>query len=198
MTANDSGCYQLEDGVISYRSEVYGSWQLPVSEVSAIGEYTNEDGPFADDYFLVFITHNDSGWFEGSFYGEGRDKLVRGLSTLLCTEISLGLSHSTTFTSRILWPEMMRGEPLFDFKPQGIFKNRQVLAMPGANKTNSEQDGGGQPATPPRVEMTLLPTTPLPVATWRSRGQSDRPRVLRRSGSGRGRSTGLRRRAKPR
>ena len=168
MTTNDSGCYQLEEGVISYRSEVYGSWQLPVSEVSAIGEYTNEDGPFADDYFLVFITQNDSGWFEGSFYGEGRDELVRGLSILLSTEISLGGSRSTTFTSRILWPEKMRGEAVFDFKPQGLLKNRQVLAMSESNKTNSEQDGAGQPAARPESKSEGG-DKPQPEAEGRSR-----------------------------
>jgi hypothetical protein len=147
MTANDSGRFHLTDGVISYRSEVYGSWELPVSDVSLMGEYTNEGGPFADDYFLVFVTRHDSGWFEGSFYGEGRDELVRALSSLLGCEISLELSHSTTFTSRILWPERMRGKVLFDFQPHGLFRNRQVLAMGHPNNINSEPDGGGQPAT---------------------------------------------------
>lgn len=151
MTANDSGRYMIADGLISYRSEVYGSWEIPVSDVTVIGEYTNEDGPFADDYFLVFVTRDDSGWFEGSFYGSGRDELVKELSVLLGSEISLELSHSTTFTSRILWPETMIGKALFDFQPQGLFKNRQALAIANPNTTNSEQGVGGQPATPPRV-----------------------------------------------
>jgi len=139
----------IADGVISYRSEVYGSWKLPVSDVSVIGEYTNEDGPFADDYFLVFVTGDDSGWFEGSFYGDRRDELLQELSALLGSEIALELSHSTTFTSRILWPETMRGKALFDFQPQGLFKNRQTLAIAHPNTTNSEQGGGGQAATRP-------------------------------------------------
>lgn len=41
MTANDSGRYKIADGVISYCSEIYGSWELPVSDVCVIGEYTN-------------------------------------------------------------------------------------------------------------------------------------------------------------
>lgn len=84
------------------------------------------------------MTRDDSGWFEGSFYGEGRDELVQELSTLLGSEISLELSHSTSFTSRILWPETKRGEALFDFQTQGLFKNRQTLAIAHPNTTNSE------------------------------------------------------------
>jgi hypothetical protein len=152
MTANDSGRYQITGGVLSYRSEVYGSWELPVSEVSVIGEYTNEDGPFADDYFLVFLSRNESGWFEGSFYGEGRDEIVQELSSRLGSAISLELSHSTTFTSRILWPEQMTGEALFDFRPKRFFKNHQVLAIAHPNKTNHEQVGPDQPPTRPEFE----------------------------------------------
>lgn len=137
MTPNDSGRYQIVDGVISYRSEVYNSWELPVSDVTVIGEYTNEDGPFADDYFLVFLSLSESGWFEGSFYGKGRDELLVELSRLLRSEILLGLSHSTTFTSRILWPENLKGETFFDFHPQGLFKVRQVLPIDQSIKTKA-------------------------------------------------------------
>ena len=168
MTTNNSGRYRIADGVISYRSEVYGSWELPVSEVTVIGEYTNEDGPFADDYFLVFLSRNESWWFEGSFYGEGRDEVLHELSTLLGSEISLGLSHTTTFTSRILWPEKMRGEAFFDFQSQGLFKNRQVLAMDHTTKTTSEQGGGGQPATRPESKSEGSDKL-QPESEWRSR-----------------------------
>ncbi|CAN5175350.1 hypothetical protein BH23VER1_BH23VER1_09740 [soil metagenome] len=71
MISNDSGRYRIEHGELSYRSEVYGSWKLPISEITLIGEYTNEDGPMADDYFLLFLFSEEPGWFEASFYPPG-------------------------------------------------------------------------------------------------------------------------------
>jgi len=127
MIPNDSGRYRLANGTLSYHSGGYGSWELPISEITLIGEYTNEDGPFADDYFLVFLSRNNGGWLEASFYGDGRDEVLKELSTLMGTGIACGLCHSTTFASRVIWPEEKSGAELFDFQPAGWLKNRQVI-----------------------------------------------------------------------
>lgn len=127
MIPSDSGSYRLSNGTLSYRSEVYGSWDLPIAEITLIGEYTNEDGPFADDFFLVFLTANDGGWHEASFYGEGRDEILRELSALKGSEIVCGLCLSMSFASQVIWPVEKRGEEIFDFQPAGWLKNRQVI-----------------------------------------------------------------------
>jgi len=138
MTTKDSGRYRIENGGLSYQSEVYGSWSLAISEISLIGEYTNENGPMADDYFLVFLSAKEPGWFEASFYGEGRDEILKELSDLLGSELSCGLAHSTTFTSQVIWPDEKKGKRVFDFLPSGRFKNRQVLA-PGIQDIRSSE-----------------------------------------------------------
>lgn len=141
MKTNDSGRYKIVDGVISYSSTRYSSWDLPLAEVSVIGEYTNEDGPFIDDYFLVFVTRNNLQWFEGSFYGAERDDLMRELSRLLDSELSLKLSHSTVFASRILWPDYLCENELFTFKLMDAFHNHKVLAITTSDLNYSEQNG---------------------------------------------------------
>ena len=125
--SNDSGQYRIADGTLSYQSDVYGSWELSISEITAIGEYTNQDGPFADDYFLAFLAVGKPGWFEASFYGDGRDDILKKLSNLLACDLSCGLAHSTTFASRFIWPDQRKGEELFDFQPAGWLRNRQIL-----------------------------------------------------------------------
>jgi hypothetical protein len=142
MTANDSGVYRITGGILSYRSEVYGTWELPISEITIIGEYTNEDGPFADDYFIAFLTDAEPGWLEASFYGEGRDSMLEELSRVLGSDLSCGLAHSTTFTSRILWPEHKKSRELFELLPEGRFRNRQRIKPDVKNQINSEHSRG--------------------------------------------------------
>ena len=125
--------------MLSYRSAVYGSWRLPISEITLIGEYTNEDGPMSDDYFLVFLSDNEPDWLEASFYGEGRDEVLKELSDILGSKLTCGLAHSTTFMSQVIWPDDKKGKRVFDFQPSGWFKNRQTLAADAKDKRSSEQ-----------------------------------------------------------
>jgi len=52
----ESGHILLDGDVIRYRSAAYGDWDLPVSDVRILGEATNQNGPFADDYFFCFAS----------------------------------------------------------------------------------------------------------------------------------------------
>jgi len=92
-----------------------GSWKLPFSEIAVIGECTNELGPFADDYFVCFVNRNGKGWLDCSFYAEGRDALLTCLESHFGTPFELGLSDSTSFKSRVMWPPSLRGEPMFEY-----------------------------------------------------------------------------------
>src|SRR5262245_31474857 len=109
-----SGRIWIAGGVIHYQWP-RGSWQLPVSQVKVIGEHTDDHGPYADDYHFVFLSA--SNLYEASFYADGRDSFLAGLSDLLQFEISCGLTNSTDFRSRVMWPEDIAGQPFFDFVP---------------------------------------------------------------------------------
>ena len=140
MTSKDSGCLQVNDGTLSYRSKLFGSWELPVSNLTLIGEYTTAEGPFVDDYFLVFFSGNEPDWHEASFYAEGRDEVLKELSVLLGSNISCGLVNSTSFNSRVLWPEERKGQRLFDFEPDGWFRIRLVLATESAGNSGRDSN----------------------------------------------------------
>ena len=118
----DSGQILLDGDVIRYRSTVYGDWDLPVSEVRIIGEATNQNGPFADDYFFCFAT-GPGMWCEASFYAEGCEEFLRSLGAKLGAPLEIGLCHSTDFASRVLWPPSLAGQPMFrfnDVRPKGL------------------------------------------------------------------------------
>lgn len=88
--------------------------RLPVSAVRVFGESTNEDGPFKDDYFLIFVTDVER-WTEVSFYASGRDAFLDEFGKTLNSTLHLRLQASTDFDSNVLWPEVLAGEALFRF-----------------------------------------------------------------------------------
>ncbi|MHC4528847.1 MAG: hypothetical protein ACYTEX_10065 [Planctomycetota bacterium] len=106
--------WMVEDNVIHYERPGF-SWELPVTRIRLLGEYTNQDGPYADDYFFVFATGPDR-WYEASFYAEGSDSFLNGLSGILGHPLKPTLTNSTDFHSNVLWPAELAGRPLFDFK----------------------------------------------------------------------------------
>ncbi|GDX10432.1 hypothetical protein LBMAG57_22040 [Verrucomicrobiota bacterium] len=103
---NDAIIYTMPNGEV---------WQIAIADLRIIGEFTNTDGPGADDYFFVFLTREQS--FEASFYASGRDSFLGGLSARLGHELRTGLCHSTSLASRVLWPSHLEGHPLFDLVP---------------------------------------------------------------------------------
>ncbi len=87
-------------------------WRLPLSALRVIGEYTNEDGPFAEDWFAVFIT-SDREWFLAELTPSNTEVIRVDLAGRLGTQIEFGLFSSATFASRIILPIEYARRPLF-------------------------------------------------------------------------------------
>jgi hypothetical protein len=109
---------RLDGTDLVYSSVEHEHWRLPVRKVRAIGEYTTAAGPTLDDYFFVFVTEDSECWFEASFYADGRDAFLLKLSKLLGADIRAGLCNSTSWETRVLWPQTLEGEELFTFIPE--------------------------------------------------------------------------------
>jgi len=134
-----SGHIRLDGDTIRYRSKLYGDWDVPVSDVRIVGESTDQNGPFADDYFFCFAT-GPGMWLEASFYAEGRDEFLRALGARLGSPLETGLCHSTDFASRVLWPPSLTGQPMFNYTelpPRGLIG--RLLRMPRTRQTYSPQ-----------------------------------------------------------
>ncbi len=118
MTQPNSGLIQFDGTLITYSSAAYVSFSIPLSEVAIIGEFTTDNGPFTDDWFLVFVPRSGGDWFEASMYADGVDPLRQKLSAALGTSIyGPTLFASTDFASRIVWPSALADRPLFAFTP---------------------------------------------------------------------------------
>jgi hypothetical protein len=113
----DSGRLAFVDDCVNYASATYGSWRLDASSIRLIGEFTNQSGPYMDDYFFVFFRHGGDGWYDASYYCDGRDEVWKALTARFPGLTECGLGNSADFKSRVLWPAEHAGKPLFDFRP---------------------------------------------------------------------------------
>jgi hypothetical protein len=93
-------------------------WECPLDSIVLMAEYTTNEGPFVDDYFLVFVSIENGKQYiaTASFYSDGRDEIVEQLSLKWGVRVELGLSHSTEWNSRILWPPEIAGRDYFSFR----------------------------------------------------------------------------------
>jgi len=114
--SKDSGQLNIIADEIRYNSETYGNWSIPISEVKAIGEYTNDQGPFLDDWFLLFFL-KDCTWYEASNYSENITEFKNEIQSKLNIEnVYSDLSGSTDYNSYIIWPNSLNGKKAFEFK----------------------------------------------------------------------------------
>jgi hypothetical protein len=122
---SDSGTLALLNRRICYTSDGYGTWELPVDQVRVIGQYTDENGPHAADWFLVFVT-SDGSWYGASNYADAQDRpkrtafeqaLQKHFKSIVLDAGDRTLVTSTTFNSLIMWPPELQDKKLFDFQP---------------------------------------------------------------------------------
>ncbi len=126
-----SGVLNIEGSTLSYASPDYGNWRIQVSEIIAFGEYTTDNGPMIDDWFMVFV-NREFNWVEASNYCAGRGEVRNELAKRWSLESPYGqLWGSTTFASRVIWPQALAEKPLFEFeeRSQTILEKVKSLGM---------------------------------------------------------------------
>jgi hypothetical protein len=109
----------VDNGDVVYLRDGDPSWRIPLDAVTLIGEFTTGEGP-ADDYFFAFVVDPSDGWYEASFYSEGRDAFLVALGQALGDNFTASLSNSAHNDSRVMWPAHLTGQPMFQFRPEGI------------------------------------------------------------------------------
>lgn len=113
-----SGVLRLDGGMLKYDSPDYGQWKIPVTDIIAFGEYTTDNGPFIDDWFMVFVTKNLD-WVEASNFCADCEEVRSKLAELWGQNSLHGkLWGSTDFASRVIWPAALAEQPLFVWTPR--------------------------------------------------------------------------------
>ena len=112
----------VSEDALEYRNERgHLLWQLKSENIALVAEYTTNQGPFGDDWFLVFATANKKPYFVTcSLYSNGRDEALDFLRTRFAIEPTL--TNNTEWQSVVLWPKAIEGAQLIEFS-QGEPRN---------------------------------------------------------------------------
>jgi len=128
---------EISDSRLIYRDgEISEIWAVGVKDIVLIAEYTTDEGPQADDYYLVFASvEAGKAWFSTcSFYSDGTDAVFRTLRAQFGMPLEFGLLRSTHWDSRVIWPVHLAGSDYFQFTavdPVGIWEMiRKALLGP--------------------------------------------------------------------
>jgi hypothetical protein len=94
------------------------SWRLPIESLILVAEYTTNEGPQADDYFLSFVTVENGAAVISTcgFYVEGRDDALEAISQHVGSPLAFNFTSSTAYASRIIWPSSLTGHKYFSYK----------------------------------------------------------------------------------
>jgi hypothetical protein len=120
---------KLENAAIVCTHAQNERWRIPVSDLKIVGEHTNQSGPSGDDYFLAFVTRNDGTWFEVPFDAAGVSELLSQLGGNLGAQLELQLCNSADFKSRVMWPQAMMNEPMFEYRRSNGLLGRLKLRI---------------------------------------------------------------------
>ena len=103
-------------------------WTVPLNSIAAIGEATNQSGPWADDWFICFVTRPEGRCYEAPLYASGVEAVLDTLARRLGAPIQLDLANSADFKSCAIWPPTLRGAQLFEFSaPDPVSWRARIL-----------------------------------------------------------------------
>lgn len=92
-----------------------------------IGEYTNSDGPYFDDWFITFVT-KDRHWQSIPWYADNIDELTQYLSNKFQQDFNVTyLAGSTEWKSIIRYPVHLKGKTLFTLTPSATYKEPKTF-----------------------------------------------------------------------
>ncbi|HKF49167.1 MAG TPA: hypothetical protein VKB38_17545 [Terracidiphilus sp.] len=102
-------------------------WSIPIRDIVLIAEFTTDQGPQCDDYFLEFVTREQDELFYSyvTMYASGIDDALAKLEAGLRCALELKLPASTEYRSRVVWPPQLAGAEYFRFEqaaPEGVWK----------------------------------------------------------------------------
>jgi hypothetical protein len=94
------------------------TWRTAIGSILLIAEYTTNEGPHVDDYFVEFWRLENGAILKShaTFYSAGTDAAFAEIAKQLDAALTFDLAGSTEWTSRIMWPPELAGHPYFEFR----------------------------------------------------------------------------------
>lgn len=153
-----SGTLDLGEDFLEYTSTAFGSFRVPVHEITLVGEYSAPD-PLADDHFLALFTR-DGTRHDASLYARGAHDVLERLGSRLGVPLYLQLPLSHEPASRILWPAAYAGRPLFQYceVPPRTISGRILRRLGTRDLEESLSDAAREVLTNPGGEVRQRPS----------------------------------------
>src|SRR5688500_7999659 len=83
--------------------------EVDSDKIVVIGEFTNSDGPYLDDWFIAFVT-SDGYWQSISWYSENIEEVTKFLSQKFQTDLNISfLTGSAHWKSIVRFPKHLEG-----------------------------------------------------------------------------------------
>jgi hypothetical protein len=140
-----SGIVTIQDDKIIWHNEDLVFTTFNLSDIIVIGEHTNSNGPWFDDWFLTFVT-KDGNWFSIPWYVDNIGEFTKVLCDRFQPDMNLSyLTNSTTWNSIVRYPLHLKGHPLFVLTPSKTYKEpgtffERILSSVGLGNFDTSKD----------------------------------------------------------
>jgi len=111
---NESITFPSADAVVFHLGD-NGDAAVSLDSIVLVGEFTTEDGPYAEDH-LLSVWLNDRRTFEIPIGSPGVVVLLDKLGAKAGAPIKTSLATESSFASRVLYPPEKSGQELFVFE----------------------------------------------------------------------------------
>lgn len=105
----------MDGGCVRYLAKGQQLWVFPIDALLLVAEWTDQSGPWGDDYMYFFCAGHPPKFFEAPMYAN--PNALDALSQALGLTLRPGLANSADFNSRVIWPTEYEGHPLFRYTP---------------------------------------------------------------------------------
>ena len=107
----------IQDQSLEFSGPEGAHWRAPLAAIRAVGQYrssTDDNG-----HFLAVIIDDSGAWLQAPCNAVGMEQLLLELSQRWNTTLTLERADALSEEGRVLWPERMRGEALFEREGEG-------------------------------------------------------------------------------
>ena len=116
----------LQDAIEYHDAAGHLLWHIKITDIVLVAEYRTNEGPFGDDWFLVFaLVHKTPFFFTSPVSSGGIETLLDLLRTRFATDLKL--TNSTDWRSVVLWPKALEGTSLIEFSQREPVNWRERL-----------------------------------------------------------------------
>jgi hypothetical protein len=114
---HDSGTITLEGSTVLWHNNDLVFSKIDLNDIIVIGEYTNSNGPWFEDWFITFVK-KDGKWSSIPWYANNIEALLEELSNRFNPDLKNSqLANSTSWKSIIRHPKVLEGIELFNKIP---------------------------------------------------------------------------------